>query len=96
MITSFVLLIECTNLRCFDLALLKELEARALRERVSPVYLARIYVGLGEKEQALSWLRKSYDEHSDHVLSLRIEPTYDPLRADPRFTELLRGVGLSP
>ena len=77
------------------LSLLRELQQRALHERVSPIYFARIYVGLNDHEQALQWLRKIYDEHSDHILSLGVEPVYDPLRADPRFQEMLRGVGLT-
>ena len=76
------------------LKLLRELEALSIRERVSPIYIARIYSGLGERERALTWLRKSYDEHSDHALSIGVDPAYDPLRSDPRFIEMLRGIGL--
>jgi len=75
--------------------LLRELEEQAGRRLVSPVSIARIYLGLGEKERALALLRQAYDEHSDHVLSLGIEPIYDPLRSDPRFIEMLRGIGLA-
>ncbi len=81
--------------RAEALALLRDLQQRAAYERVSPVYFARIYVGLGEKELALQWLRKTYDEHSDHILNLKTAPAYDPLRADPRFQEMLRGIGLA-
>jgi TolB-like protein len=76
------------------LKLLRELEALSTRERVSPIYIVRIYCGLGDKDQALAWLRKAYDEHSDHVLSIGVDPVYDPLRSDPRFIEILRGIGL--
>lgn len=78
------------------LKLLRELEAQARRERVSPIYFARIYAGLGEKEKALDWLQKTFDEHSDHILIVGQEPVYDPLRAEPRFQAILRGIGLSP
>jgi tetratricopeptide (TPR) repeat protein len=76
--------------------ILRELEAQAKRERVSPAYIARIYIGLGEKDRAFEWLRTSYEERSDHLLSIGVDPVYDPLRSDPRFTELLRGIGLAP
>ncbi|MGH9751288.1 MAG: four helix bundle protein [Blastocatellia bacterium] len=76
------------------LKLLRELEALSKRERVSPVYIARIYSGLGDRDRALAWLQKSYDEHSDHVLAIGMDPAYDPLRSDPRFIEMLRGIGL--
>jgi hypothetical protein len=72
------------------------LKTQSTRRRVSPIYIARIYVGLGDREQALGWLRKGYDEHSDHALSLRADPIYDSLRSDPRFSEMLRGIGLAP
>src|SRR5262245_5335673 len=76
------------------LRLLRELEALSRRERVSPVYIARIYSGLGDRDRAITWLQKAYDEHSDHVLSIGVDPAYDPLRADPRFIKMLRGIGL--
>src|SRR5262249_17442568 len=59
------------------LKLLRELESLSTRERVSPIYIARIYCGLGERERALTWLRKAYDEHSDHVLGIGVDPAYD-------------------
>ncbi|MEO6723825.1 MAG: protein kinase [Blastocatellia bacterium] len=73
---------------------LRELEELAPRERISPIYVARIYVGLSNQEKAFAWLQKAYEERSDHLLSLKIDPIYDPLRADPRFAELARGIGL--
>lgn len=81
--------------RAEALSLLRDLQKRAVNERISPTSLARVHVGLGDHEQALHWLRKSYDEHSDHILSIGVDPVFDPLRADPRFQELLRGAGLA-
>lgn len=78
------------------LKILRDLEARATREVVSPVYLTRIYIGLGDKDQAFVLLRQAYAARSDHLLSIGAEPVFDPLRADPRFTELLRDIGLAP
>ncbi len=76
--------------------LLRELEAVAKQDWVSPVHLARIYIALGDKDRAFDWLRKAYAEHSEYLLSLGQEPVYDPLRSDPRFTEMMRGIGLTP
>jgi hypothetical protein len=72
------------------------LEAQAKRERVSPAYIARIHIGLGEKDRAFEWLRTAYEERSDHLLSNGVTQVYDSLRADPRFTGFLRGIGLAP
>ena len=68
----------------------------ALQGRVSPVNFARVYVGLGEPDEAFLWLRKAYDEHNDHLLHIYADPIFDPLRTDPRFAQLLRNIGLAP
>lgn len=78
------------------LEILTDLERQSKQRRVSPANLAMIDIGLGEKERALARLRQAYDEHSDHVLSLRVSPIFDSLRADPRFTKLVRDIGLVP
>lgn len=75
-------------------AILRELQAAARDHWVSPVYLARIHIGLGEYDQAIARLRESYAARSDHLIHLSVEPVYDPIRHDPRFIEILRGVGL--
>jgi TolB-like protein/Tfp pilus assembly protein PilF len=74
--------------------ILRELKEKAAKEHVSPVYLARIHLALGEIDQAFAWLRKAFDERSDHILVLGIDPIYDPLRSDPRYVQLLRDIGL--
>lgn len=78
------------------LRIINELEGQAARRQVSPVYIAKIYAGLGDKDRAFEWLRRGYAERSDHLVSLRVDPAYDSLRSDPRFVDLLRGVGLAP
>jgi eukaryotic-like serine/threonine-protein kinase len=75
--------------------LLRELKARADREYVSSVSLARVYIGLGDKEPALDLLRKAYDERSAYLVNLGVHPAYDPLRSDSRFDNLLRDIGLT-
>ncbi len=78
------------------LKLLRELKNRDAQNPVSPVSFARIYTGLGDKEQAFAWLRKAYDERLDHLLHVGADPIFDPLRSDPRFNELLHDIGLAP
>ncbi len=58
-------------------------------------YLAQLHARLGEGERAIEWLEKSYQEHADKMVMLKIDPLFDNLRADPRFRNLLRRVGLS-
>ena len=73
-------------------AILKQLETG--KEYVSPAELALLYVGLGETEKALSALERAYAVHDLQMQYLGIDPHYDGLRSDPRFTDLLRRVGL--
>ncbi|MCG3159883.1 MAG: Serine/threonine-protein kinase PknD [Acidobacteria bacterium] len=76
--------------------ILRELIEKSRSQRVSPSVISRIYLGLGDNEQALEWARKAYEEHSDHVLRLGVDPIYDPLRNDARFIQLIRDIGLTP
>ena len=73
---------------------LAELQALSSRKYFSPVRIARIYVGLGDKERAFEWLEKGYAGRSDHLTQLKTDPAFDSLRSDPRFADLVRRVGL--
>jgi serine/threonine-protein kinase len=61
---------------------------------VSPLDLAIVYTGLGEKQLALEWFEKAYEERSGALIYLKVEPLYDSLRSEPRFNDLLRGMNL--
>jgi len=63
---------------------------------VSSYYFALGYAGLGEKDQAFTWLEKAYEERSGFLPNLKVNPIWDPLRSDPRFADLIRRVGLQP
>jgi serine/threonine protein kinase/Tol biopolymer transport system component/tetratricopeptide (TPR) repeat protein len=78
------------------LKIVEELSEQSKREHVWPYNIAVIYVGLGERDEALQWLEKAYLEHSDDLIYLKVDPIFDPLRSDPRFKDLLRRVGLAP
>jgi len=69
--------------------------AASSKERYTPgLAFAIVHVGLGENDQALSWLDKAYEERFNRLAYLRREPVWDPLRSDPRFTDLLRRINL--
>jgi hypothetical protein len=53
-----------------------------------------VHLGLGQAEQAFACLERAREEQSSWMAYLKVEPRLDPLRADPRFTELMRRVGL--
>ena len=56
--------------------------------------LAVIYASLGEIDKAFEWLEICYEERDGHLIDLKIEPFFAPLRQDPRYTDLLRRIGL--
>jgi tetratricopeptide (TPR) repeat protein len=61
---------------------------------VPSLYVAMIYTGLGDQDQAFTWLDKAYAERCEYLVYLPTEPMADPLRTDPRFPELLKRLGL--
>jgi TolB-like protein len=53
-----------------------------------------VYLGLGEKEQAIEWLDKASDERTPEIIHVKCEPIYDSIRDEPKFRALLKKVGL--
>ena len=74
-----------------QLSKLREMEKK---KYVPALYTAFTYAGLNDKDQALAWLQKASDERSDYMIYLKVEPSLDNLRSDPRFPQLLRRMGL--
>ena len=76
---------------------LEELNELSKHKYVSPVWRAKIYAGLGEKDKALEWLERAYEDRSIvSVGFIKTNPMLDPLRSDPRFADLLRRTNLQP
>jgi serine/threonine protein kinase/Tfp pilus assembly protein PilF len=66
------------------------------KERYIPSYLiAIIWMGLGDRDAAFQWLEKAYEERYGFLAYLDVGPLFDSIRSDPRYTELLRRVGLT-
>ena len=78
------------------LKLLSELRARSRLRYVSPFNMALIYGGLGDNRQALDWLEMAHKEHAPSLNFLKLSPAFDGLHSEPRFTELVRRIGLAP
>jgi serine/threonine-protein kinase len=78
-------------------AMIEELKVlRGKQEYISPLGIASIYAGLGEKDEAIAWLEKGFEERAFQMQMLKMDPRWDKLRSDQRFTELVRRVGLTP
>jgi tetratricopeptide (TPR) repeat protein len=61
---------------------------------VPDLYVAAVYVGLGDKNEAFRLLDLAYDQKVDRLVYLNVEPLADPLRSDPRFAQLMAKIGL--
>lgn len=60
----------------------------------NPTVIATAYLGVGDTERAFDWLDEAYQQRSNELTKLKVDPIFDPLRNDPRFKDLLRRVGL--
>ena len=79
-------------------AAIAQLQAIAKLRYVPSLYIALVYTGLNEKDEAFHWLDKAYEERCEYLVYLTDEPLADPLRSDPRFSKLIqriRGAGQS-
>jgi eukaryotic-like serine/threonine-protein kinase len=74
--------------------IVEDLKKLAKKKYIAPTVFAELYVALGDKDQAFDWLDKAYDAHDFILVSLKVEPTFDNLRSDARFTALLKRIGL--
>jgi TolB-like protein/DNA-binding winged helix-turn-helix (wHTH) protein/Tfp pilus assembly protein PilF len=69
-----------------------ELKERSRHHYVFPSVFAYAYLGLGDKDQALTFLERAYEEQDPALFWLKMSPIFDPLRSEPRFQALLRRV----
>jgi Tol biopolymer transport system component/serine/threonine protein kinase/tetratricopeptide (TPR) repeat protein len=69
--------------------ILAKLERAATKRYVSPYHLALIYTKLGETEQAFASLERAIAMRDAWMIWLGVEPQFDPLRSDSRFSQLL-------
>lgn len=73
---------------------LKMLDELTKASNGSPHSIAEVYATLGQIDQAFEWLNKACDQHDMPLVSMKTNPTLDGLRADSRFADLVRRVGL--
>ena len=76
-------------------AILAEFDSLTQRGRYASSYaIAAIHAGLGDRERMFQYLEAAYREHSHWLLWLKRDPRWDEVRADQRFENLVRKVGL--
>ena len=74
--------------------IISQLQQISTEKYVPSLYVAMIYTGLGDKDEAFAWLDKAFAERCEYLVYLPTEPMADPLRNDPRFPVLLERLGL--
>ena len=65
--------------------MLRKIKELSKKRYVTPSWVALVYVGLGQKDEAFKWLEKGYVEHSPRMLMIKHDRRFDSLRSDPRF-----------
>ncbi len=71
-----------------------ELKARAGHEYIDETLIVYIFIALGERDEVFAWMEKGYQSRASNLPWMIMEPKFDPLRSDPRFTEFVRRMGL--
>jgi TolB-like protein/Tfp pilus assembly protein PilF len=74
--------------------LLRELERKSREYYIPPYSLSWIYFALGDDQKGFQWLDKAYNERDSWLCEIKVEPVFDRVREDPRFTALLKNLGL--
>jgi TolB-like protein/DNA-binding winged helix-turn-helix (wHTH) protein len=69
-------------------------QKKSKTQYVAALTIAQAYIDLGDKERTLEWLSKAYQEHSNGLYAIAVDPSLDPVRSDPRFRDLLRRMNL--
>ncbi|MEP6944677.1 MAG: winged helix-turn-helix domain-containing protein [Acidobacteriota bacterium] len=74
---------------------LAQLQELSKQQYISPYFFAVIHAGSGDKEQAFVWLERAFHDRASLLIWINVEPQFDPLRADPRFQDLIQRIGLN-
>jgi Flp pilus assembly protein TadD len=85
-----------TGRRAEALTILRELEEKYARHEAIGQNLAAVYAGLGDKDQAFSWLEKDFQQRSGQLPNITYRFGFEDLRSDPRYADLLLRMGLKP
>ena len=74
-------------------AIIGQLKQEIEKSGIGRYEIALIYAGLRDTNKAFEWLERSFENRDKGLTYLKIDPCLDPLRADPRFQELIKRVG---
>jgi serine/threonine-protein kinase len=73
---------------------LARLQALSQTRYVAPYEVAVVYIGLGDTDSAMEWLKKAYDDHSAWLIWIKLDRRFDRIRNDARYLKLLHGMNI--
>jgi tetratricopeptide (TPR) repeat protein len=73
---------------------LAEMQALSKQRFVPPIEFAIIYIGMGDKDKAFSWLEEAYDKRFATLIYVTVDPIFSVLRSDPRYVSLVQRLNL--
>jgi tetratricopeptide (TPR) repeat protein len=76
------------------MAVLGRMETEHTRSYISPYHIAVVYAGLGNLDRVFEWFNKACEDRDPDIMMIKVDPLWDGLRADPRFTAFLREMRL--
>ena len=74
--------------------ILSDLLATSKKSYVPACNIAMVYTGLGEKAEAVRWLRRACDDRDGNMAYMKVEPCWTALRDEPGFADVERCVNL--
>ena len=83
------------NRRAEALEIVEKLKERSREHYVPLAMVAVVYSGLGDRDEAMTWLEKANEERDPWLTGLKVDPMFDSLRSDPRFLDLMHRVGFN-
>jgi serine/threonine protein kinase/tetratricopeptide (TPR) repeat protein len=75
---------------------LQTLNELSKRKYVSPLEVAAVEAGLGQTDKAFASLERAYEDRSVRLAGIKANPVFDTLQSDPRYSDLVRRIGLPP
>ena len=74
--------------------MIKELEMKFANNEAIGQYVAAVYLGRGDKDNAFAWLEKDFQVRNGKLAEIRWQLQFDSIRDDPRYKDLLRRMGM--
>ena len=91
--TSLAILYALSGKKDESLKILNERLKIAASEYVAPYSIAQIYSALNQRDLAFQWLERSFETHESTLVNLDVDPLFDNLHSDPRFSDLKKRIG---